>query len=92
MSTEDTGKVDSQKIKRHYQSSGANSHGSEGSSVFLNPDSNNKGCQKSIVCPRGSGFYHHQGFKLRMMENEQSNQQPCEGVTERVPEKKSLMI
>lgn len=54
-----------------------------------------KGARRALirqVCPWTFGFYHHQGFKLRMMENGQSNQQSCEGVTDRVPEKKSLVM
>lgn len=93
---EDTDKEKVDSIKRHYQGSGAGSQGSEGSSgFFLNPDSNNKGCQKSTNktgLSMNFGFYHHQGFKLRRMENGQSNQQSCEGVTDRVPEKKSLVM
>lgn len=44
------------------------------------------------VCPWSFGFYHDQGFKLRMMEKGQNNQQSCEGVTDRVTEKKSLVM
>lgn len=83
-------------IKRHYQSSGASSQGSEGSVVCSSIlTSTIKGVRKALVgqaCLCGFGFYHHQVFKLRMLEKGQSNQQSCEGVTDRVPDKRSLVM
>lgn len=49
MGTKDTDEEKVESIKRHFQSSGASSQRSEGSGgVFLNPDINNKECEKRI--------------------------------------------